>query len=389
MPEIKTEVVEVNNLRALFLPEGGILKRDKPRPVKLQHETYDEEFDFYCLFYDIFIMPSAKQIRLIGPPFFNLEKYVLDAEINVHCTSSNRLLKINKKKIHNLRKISCLDLHFDETIDDVSIGFKIEGYIDETLSVAKNQTDLFKECNVAFTMFKYEPVEWLIDWARFNVAYHNVDALLVYHNNSTFYTTEEIQKALIKITGLKTVVVIHWPYKYGPQANGTGYWDSNFCQLGMFEQARWKYLYEANGVINSDIDELVVTEAHQSVYEMLGESESGYIQFDGPFVSNQDGMDIKTSVFERRHLYYQYEGVFEPFGKAASKWALVPSKCADDKQWLIHGVSKHRPDIEIGKKVTLCHFFDLTMMWKRKNTTPLSERKKHNLLSEAFDKIGW
>jgi hypothetical protein len=61
---------------------------------------------------------------------------------------------------------------------------------------------------------------------------------------------------------------MEWPFKYGPQgANSWDHWDSDFCQLGAWEHARWRFLQNARSAMNSDIDELVLSKSGQSVFE--------------------------------------------------------------------------------------------------------------------------
>ena len=48
--------------------------RNPPRPWSLRHESYEEQFDFTTVFYDVFWSPAGDEIICLGPPLFNLEQ---------------------------------------------------------------------------------------------------------------------------------------------------------------------------------------------------------------------------------------------------------------------------------------------------------------------------
>ena len=57
---------------------------------------------------------------------------------------------------------------------------------------------------------------WIADWVRFFARRHGCDAVLFYDNASTKYDLSEIYKTISSIRGIEVVVVIQWPYKWGP-----------------------------------------------------------------------------------------------------------------------------------------------------------------------------
>ncbi|MEU4454305.1 hypothetical protein AB0F44_23445 [Nocardioides sp. NPDC023903] len=59
------------------------------------------------------------------------------------------------------------------------------------------------------------------------------------------------------------------------------YWDSDFCQSGGFEHARQNYLSLAAGVIDADVDELVIPE--RSIFELADEHSA--VEYGGVWVA--------------------------------------------------------------------------------------------------------
>ncbi|MBV1901439.1 MAG: hypothetical protein KUG56_07180 [Kordiimonadaceae bacterium] len=276
---------------------------------------------------------------------------------------------------------------FDKPLDTAKLEFDFGGLGKHRVTVNDNNSDIFAGRRVVFTMFKYEPLPWLVDWADFNVKYHGADALLVYHNNSVHYSTAEISEALAAVEGLERVVVVHWPFKYGPGADGTGHWDSTFCQLGMFAQARARYLAKAKSVLNTDIDELVITEGHKSLFEMAEQSTEGYVPFGGVAIAGEE--TVADASEHRRHKDFTRRGD-TPFGGAVGrKWVVVPHLCQPENQWVVHGVKGMAVNEALSAKATLCHFMGISTHWKPGANRGWKNARKFPRLEEAYAKIGW
>ena len=68
---------------------------------------------------------------------------------------------------------------------------------------------------------------------------------------------------------------------YGPQGSERDHgapklpWDLNYAQFGVLEHARHRFLSLAEAVVNADVDELVVTKAKVSIFELVSRSETG------------------------------------------------------------------------------------------------------------------
>ncbi len=139
---------------------------------------------------------------------------------------------------------------------------------DMRVPVIEADQKTFAGKRVLLTLSKNNRLEWICDWIRFHQDHHGANAVLLYDNNSTLYSLDELASAIANLPGIEATKVIHWPYKYGPQGHGGGFWDSDFCQSGALEDARWRYLQRARSVLNVDIDELVLPRS-QSVFERV------------------------------------------------------------------------------------------------------------------------
>src|SRR5262249_24401538 len=125
------------------------------------------------------------------------------------------------------------------------------------ISPTPSMSPLFKDKRVLFTLSKNNKIEWIADWIRYNRDIHGANAVLIYDNASTIYSPTELMERLRPMPGMNETCVVSWPFKYGPLGLGLlHYWDSNFCQYGMLEHARWMFLQQARSALNSDIDEL-------------------------------------------------------------------------------------------------------------------------------------
>ena len=379
--------VEPQELGQLVLTLDAELLRTPPRPKPLRQESYDEEFDFCTLFYDAFVMADCSHIRLVGPSLLNLKSHIENGSVRALGQGADGRPAPVTFKLTSLQKTDQLDVVFDKPLDTAKLEFDFGGLGKHRVTVNDNNSDIFAGRRVVFTMFKYEPLPWLVDWADFNVKYHGADALLVYHNNSVHYSTAEISEALAAVEGLERVVVVHWPFKYGPGADGTGHWDSTFCQLGMFAQARARYLAKAKSVLNTDIDELVITEGHKSLFEMAEQSTEGYVPFGGVAIAGEE--TVADASEHRRHKDFTRRGD-TPFGGAVGrKWVVVPHLCQPENQWVVHGVKGMAVNEALSAKATLCHFMGISTHWKPGANRGWKNARKFPRLEEAYAKIGW
>jgi hypothetical protein len=377
-------LAEADAWSPLTLAENSQILRDPPRAPEKRQDGYEEQFDFHTLFYDAFLWKEGRGVRLVGPKLFNLLSHVRDAHISLADDPAEELLPFY---LHEKRKVAYLDIELPEAVSTpprlkIDLGALGQHFLQPGCS----NVNLFRGHRVAFTLFKFEPNHWLRDWAWFNVKYHGATALMVYHNACEDRTTRQILEVLKDIPGLKLLLVANWPYPYGPSDGGYGEWDSNFCQLGMFEQMHWRFLQEARSVLNTDIDELVVTQDHVSVFEMVEQSTEKHIKFIGHWIS---GADPVPSIEDRRHKDFALI-VEDAKGKLVEeKWALVPSAFGEIHRWGVHGIAKFNPEPVPASQAAIRHFCTINTGWKLDRSTVKGVACKDELLLDAYKRVGW
>ena len=116
------------------------------------------------------------------------------------------------------------------------------------IAVRQNHCDLFRDRKVLLTLSKNNELYWIGDWVRFFARRHGCDAVLFYDNSSTKYDVSEVYETIASIPRIEVVVVVNWPYKYGPQGTDRDVgpqkspWDLAYSQPGVLEHARHRFL---------------------------------------------------------------------------------------------------------------------------------------------------
>ena len=316
------ELVETSVLR---LPDGGDLRRLPRRPVAEQGENFDAKFDAATVFTDVFQVDD--EICFTGPPVQNLMSDLLSASWSVdgERVSAPRLADISLTQQSGLkidRPVSSLQLKIRELEYDVP--------------VRRSYREVFAGRKVLVTMSKDNPLIWIKDWIIFHMQNHGTNAVLIYDNGSKSYSAEELLQSLREVPGLEVGLVIRWDLPYGPGPSLAGAWDANFLQITSLQHAKLRFLAEAGGVIQGDIDELVVTHDGKSIYDHASESESGICVYQGRIVEAYTD-DQPTGGGAVRHRDFKYIDPTRPL--CAPKWTLDPRKVDVDSQWHVHSVS--------------------------------------------------
>lgn len=355
------------------LPMGGKIARDRVTPSEARTPDYDEKYDLHTFCYDAFDIEGSA--ALVCPPLLNLEPMT---RIDRDRLSNSAMLRINRR-----RKVDVI--HAEDWSAGRAFTVELDGLPFDRV-VGRNRRKEFAGRRVILTMFKFEPLVWLREWIEFNVRYHGVDAALIYCNDLPHLTPQQVVDGLSDIDGLITLGVVDFPFPYGPDR---GLWDANFCQFGMLEHARLKYLTEAAGVLVGDVDELVITSDHRSAFATLDESSEGYLFFGGKFVSTATGEEAVKPVLDRRHRHYSFVSPTvagtHPF--VGTKWMVSPRKTGS-AQWQTHrvtGFATHqlRTDIE------LRHFLHISTGWKESRPPGLQQPEYDAALTAAYRKVDW
>ena len=326
-----------------------------PRPANLRQPDYEDKFDFLTIFYDCFESVNSRWSIFLGPPFLNLEPTVLTALPNAFgCRSSSDVL------LRHARPCAQLWLRTVQSRADLPLRV----FRQSEITIQPNHCDLFRDRNVLLTKSKDNDLRWIHDWVHFFARKHGSDAVLFYDNASTKYEISEIYETISSIPGVEVVVVVEWPYKFGPVGsesfNGPQGlpWNSTYSQLGILEHARHRFLALADTVVNADVDELVLTKNSVSIFELVRRSLTGYLEYSGHWIESV----TETTNKEHRHFDFVYRSA-TPAELAKPKWTIAPRRSPPQSQWLVHQVSGMQPDA-LSQAVSYRHFRAISTGWK-------------------------
>jgi hypothetical protein len=370
------------------------LRRQPTRPVQFRGEHFDRDFDNNTLIYDA-VQVSRSQVALFAPPFFNLAR-------DIAATSFSTGSEKYSPRARHLDRHAQLWLDIPENSGPVQAAGKLGTF---EVPVSPNDSQMFRDCRVIFTMSKDNPIEWILDWVRFNRDIHGADAVLIYDNGSSAYNSATLSAALRSVSGIRCSVVMEWPFKYGPQgANSWDHWDSDFCQLGAWEHARWRFLQEARSVMNSDIDELVLSETNRSVFEAAEQSRTGLVRYRGRWIIGIDD-GVRDDTRQGPHRHFDFSVLMPPkyefrklvmrrdANECLPKWTAVPSRCPVNAQWHVHSIFSWWASYFCTGDFSFRHFREIGSNWKyqRTNRVPLdpSIHKVDRPLMEAFQRVDW
>ena len=210
--------------------------------------------------------------------------------------------------------------------------------------IKASQTGLLSDRRVLVTLSKDYPLQWIVDWATFHVRLQGADAVLLYDNGSLSYSLDDLAAALSGVAGLRQVVVVDWPFRYGIDGKPGERVLDNYCQTGALDHARRCFCTQARSVLNLDIDELLPP-GDQSIFEQVETSFHAVILFHGIW-AEASGIASLNDVSGVRHRDCGYAwrsqmttlAAGKAEGLCRTKWAAVPARCGPDVEWGVHDV---------------------------------------------------
>jgi hypothetical protein len=369
-------------------------RREATRPPRFRGENFDSDFDSTTLFYDA-VQVNDSQVAVFAPPFLNLRD-------GVAATTLSHESKRYAARTRHLDRHAQLWMDIPKGCGPIQAAGALGNF---AFSVSQNETEMFRGCRVIFTMSKDNPIEWILDWVRFNRDIHGANAVLIYDNGSSAYDSATLSAALGSISGLRCSVVMEWPFKYGPQGtNSWDHWDSDFCQLGAWEHARWRFLQDARSVMNSDIDELVLSRTGKSVFEAAEQSWTGLVRYRGRWIIGiEDGVLDRPIDAAPRHFDFsilmppKYEFsrwlTWRDANECPAKWTIVPSRCPAHAQWHVHLILSWWASFLRTRRFSFRHFRGIGSNWKYQRTNGVSfdplVHEADSLLEETFQRVDW
>lgn len=373
----------------VIVPSGAAIDDDfpvarrAPRPFKERQKDYVKKFDYKTVYYDVF--ESNGKVFFSGPAFRNLESLFQMAEYTLF-GSKRTDFPVVENGWKEQKVIFPLSYH--ESYNKPDRSFKIDaGRFHANGTIGKDILDNFKDLNCLVAINKDNNLSWIKDWATFYVKNHNVDCVIVYNNNSETYTNEELLMTLQSVNGLKKGYVVDWHYKFGPIGTRPGNHDSDYAQYVMLEHSRNRFFLKSAGVINCDIDELIVCDDKRTIFDHIKDSASGAVRFNGRWIenirSNHDSIP-KFSDF----YYYDTERPATTY-----KYAFDPRRIPTNIQLWLHKFAPGFVPDEI-EGIHHRHFKGISNDWRkndRSNTVDFDESRHKvdklwkEILESTFD----
>lgn len=334
------------------------VRRVPPRPPELRNSAYAGQFDWDTLFYDVYRV--GRRVVFQGPPLLNLRE---PAEQSGYFAKRlhglfppARLIERNRSSEYWVREDA------DRIILDGPLGHY-------EIAVQPNLSARFAGRRVLHTLSRNNDIAWILDWVRFYVAVHGADAVLLYDNGSTDYASDDLRASLREAFPALVAEVVDWPFAYGPQGGMAGAvdgaetpWDSDYCQTGSLQHARFRFLGEARSVLNVDIDELVLSPRGTSIFAATEQSRRGFIKFEGRWVSATTPHAVPRG--QGRHGDFWLRDAAET-DECPPKWCAVPSKASRVKHcWSVHNLFGARANRRISSEFAYAHMRGISQGWK-------------------------
>ncbi|NDW00194.1 hypothetical protein G0A00_12885 [Yangia sp. PrR002] len=237
------------------------------------------------------------------------------------------------------------------------IALEIDGHVIET-DVRVPETARFRDKNVILTMSKDNDLCWIEDFARFHAETQGAEAIIFIDNGSTSYTRDELQDVL-ENAGLDALI-LRTELPFGPRGVKPYANRELFLQTCALNSARLRFLREARAVLSCDIDELVLSQGMDTVFDVTARSWIGFTRFKGVWryaISAEEG----TLVRHKDHAFRKAEDKPCP-----PKWCIRPSGPLGKVQWRTHELEGFMFNWAFNSSAFLFHHCrQITTGWKR------------------------
>jgi hypothetical protein len=344
------------------------MQRQPVRPADLRVLDFDKTFDFETVWNDA-IQINPQCVLLVGPPLYQTAAW-LQTNCEIYSNFGERL----SVQVHELDRACLTIINTSKTIDTLEIRNAAGSWF-----IPVNLPDTaFNNQKVIVTISKNHPISWLQQWIQYHNRVHNIDGLLLYNNQSTIYTSVELEQAL-QGHGM-TVKVIDYDVPFGTMGGGLWEWqgrkgtflpwDSDFAQYVMLEHAKWRYLYCAKLAINADTDELLLLDniTLDKFADYCETSSNSVWLYKGTWIEPVDsatGVVANMVEFDNRRFENYWHTAYSNQRGIGVKWMLNPRKNLN-YQWMLHrttGPHMHTDEISFAHYLAM----NTSWSWKRDN----------------------
>jgi hypothetical protein len=377
MPEI---------LSKFTYPDQWGFKRTPARPKNLQVLDFDKNYDYDTVWNDA-IQVSSDSMLLIGPPLYKTAQWIYD-----NCKFTDMQGRELSWQYSEIDRACVVRIATYSWMKDFVFETPTEKYIVK-VNHARGE---FSGLKTIVTISKNHPISWLKQWIDYHRTVHKIEGLLLYNNQSTIYTSEELEHELSRND--MTIKVVDYDVPFGVMGGGLWEWqgksgdylpwDSDFSQYVMLEHAKWRYLYCAKLVINADTDELLVIKNSNldGVADYCAVGEHSVLLYDGVWVEPVDsrtGIIAKNIPFDNRHFSNYWHTTNGDGRGIGVKWMLNPQRNMQ-YQWHLH--KTYGPHVKTNE-ITFGHYFAMNTSWSYTRDEFLGDTNNLVEFSELKDNL--
>lgn len=356
-------------LSHLSLPANAPRRESRLKP-KYQLQGYAEGFDDDTLWYDAIWRDG--RVHLVCPKLNNLKAHVQKGQLALDGTTV-KIARLRKYYRHDI-----IELKASAAPKRVSLSA-----FGTTVSAEVNAAapQMFAGLNTALCLSKDNDLRWIVDFARYHQTMHGLEALILMDNGSETYGLQDIRDAL-SLTGLKQVLVLSVPWKYGPRGKAPFARTEKYLQTALFNVLRLRWLGQARAVLSCDIDELIHTPG-TTVFDLAHQSMGKYVRLPGTW--RYPAPDASEPALHQSHTYRATDGK-----RCPTKWCIVPSGPLGGFQWDTHLLEKlPLPSLFTSKKGEFWHCHAISTGWKagrwnKEEKNKLPDPEAATVLAEVF-----
>ncbi|MFN3575705.1 MAG: hypothetical protein ACK4TJ_01770 [Tabrizicola sp.] len=307
-----------------------------------------KHYDRRTLIYDIIHLAAPGLVRVYLPRLLNLAPLIEGSTFHIDAHE----LRPSRRKVY--RRFETIDFRIMSSAPQM---FGLSLPCGTTLEAPINPAMPEEFCNrrVIYTMLKDENLQWIEDWLKFHNLVHGADAVLIADNASSRYSSEELLNVVLKVPGYVAARVLSVPLPWGPRGNAPGVDDGKYLQTTLLNLTRDRFFANASGVLNLDVDELLLRRGPSSVFDRV--KFWGLVTFPGEWrYPAEEGQPV-------RHKDHRFR---DPKDKpCATKYCFRPASVLGKMCLSVHGLERISRKLFSGKRNFLfLHCRNISTSWK-------------------------
>jgi hypothetical protein len=342
----------IDAFSTIVLPADLGLSRAPVIPEADRPENHDARYDALGLVHDVVHVADASVVRLYCPPPLELGVVFREGAFGL----DGRAAPL--RRLRRRRRYAVAEFAAPERPERLTLAFR--GWEVEVPVRSDADCAAFAGRNVLVTLSKDNALKWVADWARFHAAEHGADAVLFLDNGSA-YPPERLVEALADVPGIAVVRVARIDRPYGPMPLRGSKSRAMFLQTALLNLARVRWLWRARGVLQIDVDELVVGRQGRSVFDATVAARAGFVKFRGLWRTPMGDPEAP--------VHADHWGVLDDGMPCPAKYCIVPAGGMRRHSWNVHNLDL----VPFSRRFESAEFHYLhcrgiTTRWKREHS---------------------